>query len=68
MTDYHAPVRDMRFVLDELCDLEGLNALPPFTDVTPDLVEQILNESARFTGYHVDGGYAEYTVIPEKFA
>ena len=27
-----------------------------------------LCESARFTGYHVDGGYAEYTVIPEKFA
>jgi propanol-preferring alcohol dehydrogenase len=24
--------------------------------------------SAQFTGYHVDGGYAEYTVIPEKFA
>ncbi len=27
-----------------------------------------LCESARFTGYHVDGGYAEYEVIPEKFA
>ena len=27
-----------------------------------------LCESARFTGYHVDGGYAEFTVIPEKFA
>jgi propanol-preferring alcohol dehydrogenase len=23
---------------------------------------------ARFTGYHVNGGYAEYIVIPEKFA
>jgi propanol-preferring alcohol dehydrogenase len=27
-----------------------------------------LCESARFTGYHVNGGYAEYTVILEKFA
>jgi propanol-preferring alcohol dehydrogenase len=27
-----------------------------------------LCESARFTGYHVNGGYAEYMVIPEKFA
>jgi len=27
-----------------------------------------LCESARFTGYHVNGGYAEYIVIPEKFA
>lgn len=24
--------------------------------------------NARFTGYHVDGGYAEYTVVPEAFA
>ncbi len=27
-----------------------------------------LCESARFTGYSVHGGYAEYMVIPEKFA
>jgi len=26
-----------------------------------------LCESARFTGYHVNGGYAEYIVVPEKF-
>ena len=24
--------------------------------------------SAQFTGYHVDGGYAEYAVVPEAFA
>jgi propanol-preferring alcohol dehydrogenase len=27
-----------------------------------------LCESGRFTGFHVDGGYAEYLAIPEKFA
>ncbi len=27
-----------------------------------------LCESARFTGYHVHGGYAEATVVPETFA
>ena len=27
-----------------------------------------LCESARFTGYHTNGGYAEYLVVPEKFA
>jgi alcohol dehydrogenase, propanol-preferring len=27
-----------------------------------------LCESARFTGFHLDGGYAEYIVVPEKFA
>ncbi|OHB69810.1 MAG: alcohol dehydrogenase [Planctomycetes bacterium RBG_13_63_9] len=27
-----------------------------------------LCQSARFTGYHADGGYAEYAVVPEDFA
>jgi len=27
-----------------------------------------LCEKARFTGYDVDGGYAQYTVVPENFA
>jgi propanol-preferring alcohol dehydrogenase len=27
-----------------------------------------LCESALFTGYHADGGYAEYAVVPEQFA
>ncbi|MCH8842989.1 MAG: zinc-dependent alcohol dehydrogenase family protein [SAR324 cluster bacterium] len=27
-----------------------------------------LCDSARFTGYHADGGYAEYAVVPEAFA
>lgn len=27
-----------------------------------------LCEQARFTGYHADGGYAEYAVVPEDFA
>ncbi len=30
--------------------------------------QENLCESARFTGYHADGGYAEYTVVPEQFA
>ncbi len=27
-----------------------------------------LCESSRFTGYHADGGYAEYAVVPEEYA
>jgi propanol-preferring alcohol dehydrogenase len=30
--------------------------------------DENLCDGARFTGYHVDGGYAEFTVIPERFA
>ena len=50
MSDYNAPVQDMQFSLENLCDMEGLRDLPVFADTTSDLVEQILNESARFTG------------------
>ncbi|MEK9967457.1 MAG: acyl-CoA dehydrogenase N-terminal domain-containing protein, partial [Rhodospirillaceae bacterium] len=50
MSDYNAPVQDMQFVLEHLCDMAGLRELPAFEETTSDLVEQILNESARFTG------------------
>ncbi len=29
--------------------------------------ENLCND-ARFTGYHVDGGYTQYTIVPEDFA
>lgn len=32
------------------------------------LGKENLCDNARFTGYHVNGGYAEYIIIPEKFA
>src|SRR5215467_7694321 len=41
------------------------------TDGTCQFCKQDLEnlcENARFTGYHVHGGYAEYTVIREDFA
>ena len=50
MSDYNAPVQDMQFILENLCDMDGLRDLPVFAETTSDLVEQILNESARFTG------------------
>jgi alkylation response protein AidB-like acyl-CoA dehydrogenase len=50
MSDYIAPLRDMQFVLHELAGLDEIAALPGFGDATPDLVEQVLNESARFSG------------------
>jgi len=30
--------------------------------------QENLCDNAAFTGYHADGGYAEYAVVPEKFA
>ena len=50
MADYNAPVQDMRFVLEELCALDELTTLPAFEELSGELIGQILDESARFTG------------------
>ena len=50
MSDYRAPVRDMRFVLEHIADLEGLSRLEGFDHAEPELVGQILEEAAKFAG------------------
>jgi alkylation response protein AidB-like acyl-CoA dehydrogenase len=47
MTTYTAPLRDMRFVLHELLEVERLAALPGFEEATPDLIDAVLEEGAR---------------------
>ena len=48
MTVYHAPLRDMRFVLHELLDIEGqLGALTGFEDLSVELVDHILEEAGK---------------------
>jgi acyl-CoA dehydrogenase len=46
---YHAPVRDMQFVLEELAGLDRIQQMPGFEEVTPDLVGHILEENAKFS-------------------
>jgi alkylation response protein AidB-like acyl-CoA dehydrogenase len=48
MNQYTAPLRDMRFVLKELVGLEQVASLPGCEEVNMELVDQILDESARF--------------------
>jgi len=48
MTAYAAPLAEMRFVINELADLGAVTALPGFEEVTPDLVDQILEEAGKF--------------------
>ncbi len=49
MTTYTAPLGEMRFVLDELLDAPALFARLGFQDATPDVVDAVLEEGARFT-------------------
>ncbi len=48
MPAYHAPLRDIRFVLDEVLSFDTLRGLPAFAEATPDVVEAILEEAAKF--------------------
>ena len=48
MPEYTAPLRDIRFVLDEVVDLEAVTKLPDYADVEVDAVHSVLEENARF--------------------
>ena len=49
MTNYQAPLRDIRFTMDELLDYPAHYAsLPGAEEATPDLVSMVLEEGAKF--------------------
>jgi 3-(methylthio)propanoyl-CoA dehydrogenase len=45
---YRAPVRDARFVLEELLDAQSLAAFPGLGDYSNELAQSVLEEAARF--------------------
>ncbi|MBL8422686.1 MAG: acyl-CoA dehydrogenase [Candidatus Accumulibacter phosphatis] len=48
MSEYIAPLRDMQFALKELAGLEQVAQLPGCEEATPDLVDAVLEEAAKF--------------------
>ena len=48
MSEYKAPLRDMHFVLQELAGLAEVAKLPGYEEINAELVDQILEESAKF--------------------
>jgi len=47
---YTAPLKDMLFVVNELANLSAVHALPGCEDATPETVEAVLEENAKFCG------------------
>ncbi|MDX2349405.1 MAG: acyl-CoA dehydrogenase family protein, partial [Porticoccus sp.] len=50
MTVYNAPVDDMKFLLNNVLDMESIAQLPGYEEATPDMVDAIIEEAARFFG------------------
>jgi alkylation response protein AidB-like acyl-CoA dehydrogenase len=54
MSSYVAPLKDMRFVLNELAGLAEVGQLPGFAEATPDTVDAILEEAGKFAAGVLD--------------
>ncbi|MBN2624743.1 MAG: acyl-CoA dehydrogenase family protein, partial [Acidimicrobiales bacterium] len=48
MSDFSAPLDDMRFVLENIVDLPALATLPGYEHADPEMVYGVLEESGRF--------------------
>ena len=54
MSTYQAPLKDMKFVLNELAGLSEVAKLPGYQDASPDTVDAILEEAAKFASEVLD--------------
>lgn len=57
MSEYKAPVKEIKFTLDEVVGISEVTELEKFQDADDDLIEAILYEGAKFTGEVVSPTY-----------
>jgi len=50
VTDYAAPLADMRFALTEIAGIDEIARLPDCEQATPDVVDAVLEEAAKLAG------------------
>ncbi|MBS1139870.1 MAG: Acyl-CoA dehydrogenase, C-terminal:Acyl-CoA dehydrogenase, central region [Proteobacteria bacterium] len=50
MSEYIAPLKDIRFVMQDLAGLDQVVSLPGCEEASPDVVDAILEEAAKFSG------------------
>ena len=48
MSNYVAPITEIRFAMDELAGFTELAALPGFEEATVDLADAVIEEGGRF--------------------
>lgn len=48
MPRYDAPVRDMQFIMHDVLSIQNYSNLPGFSEASPDIVDQILEEGGKF--------------------
>ncbi len=50
MSDYTAPLDDIKFTMREVAGLDSVTSMPGFEEVTPDIVDAVLEEAGKFAG------------------
>ncbi|MFN4148944.1 MAG: acyl-CoA dehydrogenase family protein, partial [Rhodocyclaceae bacterium] len=50
MSDYRAPIEEMRFLIEEIAGLSEIRQLPGCEEASEDVVAAILEEAAKFAG------------------
>ncbi len=48
MSDYTAPIDDIKFTMREVAGLDSVTSMPGFEEVTPDIVDAVLEEAGKF--------------------